>query len=77
VAFEPEKTMSREPAPPNSSEEEPAAGDSPLAPACSGGELRRFRSEDLLQGAREVFIQHGDELYRLRLTRQGKLILYK
>ena len=35
------------------------------------------RSEDLLQGRRELLIQHGDEQYRLRLTRMNKLILTK
>ena len=39
--------------------------------------LRTVRSEDLLQGAREVLIQHGQETYRLRLTKAGKLILNK
>jgi hemin uptake protein HemP len=39
--------------------------------------LRSIRSEDLLQGAREVLIQHGQETYRLRLTKAGKLILNK
>lgn len=34
-------------------------------------------SEELLGGKSEVFIRHGDELYRLRLTRNGKLILQK
>ena len=38
---------------------------------------RTVRSEDLLQGAREVLIQHGQEMYRLRLTKAGKLILNK
>lgn len=36
-----------------------------------------IQSEDLLQGARELVIKHGDEVYRLRLTNQGKLILTK
>lgn len=36
-----------------------------------------IRSEELLQGGREVLIAHGQELYRLRLTRSGKLILGK
>lgn len=36
-----------------------------------------WRSEQLLHGHREVLIQHGQEFYRLRLTRAGKLILYK
>jgi hemin uptake protein HemP len=39
--------------------------------------LRSIRSEDLLQGAREVLIQHGQETYRLRMTKAGKLILNK
>ena len=39
--------------------------------------LRTVRSEDLLQGSREVLIQHGAEMYRLRLTKAGKLILNK
>lgn len=34
-------------------------------------------SEALLGGRREVVIRHGDETYRLRLTRQNKLILTK
>lgn len=36
-----------------------------------------WRSEEILHGEREVLIQHGQETYRLRLTRAGKLILYK
>lgn len=38
---------------------------------------QRVRSEDLLQGWHELEIEHGDEVYRLRLTRNGKLILNK
>ena len=34
-------------------------------------------SKDLLQGRRELWIEHGDEMYRLRLTRAGKLYLTK
>ena len=34
-------------------------------------------SSDLLQGATEIRIDHGGEMYRLRQTRQGKLILTK
>jgi hemin uptake protein HemP len=36
-----------------------------------------LRSEDLLQGQVEVLIAHGADIYRLRLTRSGKLILQK
>jgi hemin uptake protein HemP len=38
---------------------------------------REVSSSDLLQGAKEIWIRHGEELYRLRLTRSGKLILQK
>ena len=31
----------------------------------------------LLAGQKQVAIRHGDELYSLRLTRNGKLILTK
>lgn len=34
-------------------------------------------SEDLLAGRLEVMIEHNGDLYRLRHTRQGKLILTK
>ena len=34
-------------------------------------------SHDLLQGRRELWIEHGEEMYRLRLTRAGKLYLTK
>lgn len=34
-------------------------------------------SEELLQGSQEVEIQHGSDVYRLRVTRNGKLILHK
>lgn len=34
-------------------------------------------SQDLLRGQRELVIRHGDQLYRLRHTRNDKLILTK
>lgn len=34
-------------------------------------------SEDLLRGRQEVMIEHNGDIYRLRHTRQGKLILTK
>jgi len=37
----------------------------------------RMSSVALLQGGRELEIQHGDAVYRLRLTAMGKLILTK
>jgi len=36
-----------------------------------------LKSTDLFQGGKEVVIRHGDDEYRLRITRAGKLILTK
>jgi len=36
-----------------------------------------LRSSELLRGEREVVIRHGDQVYRLRHTRNDKLILTK
>ena len=38
---------------------------------------REINSTDLMQGDREIVIRHGSELYRLNVTRSGKLILRK
>jgi hemin uptake protein HemP len=38
---------------------------------------QRFTSDELFRGAREVTILHDNGHYRLRITRQGKLILTK
>ncbi|WP_246387813.1 hemin uptake protein HemP [Chiayiivirga flava] len=38
---------------------------------------QRVDSRELLQGEREVIIQHGDQEYRLRHTQNDKLILTK
>jgi len=58
--------------------EDDAVPPSPL----SGGpdpmpDPRRLDSRDLLAGRPEVEIQHGTQVYRLRLTALGKLILTK
>jgi hemin uptake protein HemP len=49
------------------SEPSPATASSP--PSISSGEL--------LRGGNEVLIEHAGCVYRLRLTRSGKLILHK
>ncbi len=36
-----------------------------------------YSSEELLQGCREAWIEHGQQMYRLRLTAAGKLYLTK
>ena len=59
-------------------------GNRPAASATiSAGERRvavtdhRIDSRDLFIGTRELTIAHGDDVYRLRLTAQNKLILTK
>ena len=39
--------------------------------------VREIDSRELLQGQHEIVIRHGDEAYRLSLTRSGKLLLRK
>ena len=57
----------------------PSAGESvsrgALPPATTT--VRSVTSEELFQGQREILIQHAGETYRLRLTRNDKLILNK
>lgn len=48
----------------------PASVESPAA-------LRRLTSNSLLAGGTEIEIEHGNAVYRLRLTSLGKLILTK
>jgi hemin uptake protein HemP len=39
--------------------------------------MPQYISEQLFQGHRELLILHGGETYRLKVTRNGKLILNK
>jgi hemin uptake protein HemP len=48
----------------------------PASPAPTR-ELKRVSSDELIGPAREVLIRHAGCDYRLRITRQGKLILTK
>ncbi|RDZ29484.1 hemin uptake protein HemP [Lysobacter silvisoli] len=47
------------------------------APAMTATSTLLIESVALLRGAREVLIRHGGEVYRLRHTRNDKLILTK
>ena len=49
----------------------------PAAEMAARQALPRLRSSELLSGSREAIIEHGQDLYRLRLTSNGKLILTK
>lgn len=51
----------------------PRAFSAPTTPVTYG----QLDSDALLRGAREVLIRHGGEVYRLRHTRNDKLILTK
>ncbi len=46
-------------------------------PSTDAAPQRTFDSADLFQGAREVQIRHDEKIYRLQVTRNGKLILIK
>ena len=50
---------------------------SPLGHATSFESTGEVDSDRLLHGQREVLIRHGNEVYRLRHTRNDKLILTK
>ncbi|MGY6518214.1 MAG: hemin uptake protein HemP [Lysobacteraceae bacterium] len=56
----------------------PVVGDRSATDGWSSREVPRLLSSvELLKGGREVFIRHGGEVYRLRHTRNDKLILTK
>ncbi len=55
----------------------PAPIDSAPADSSPKPPLRTIPSTELLQGQREVVIVHQGEHYRLRLTRNDRLVLYK
>ncbi|MCU0967229.1 MAG: hemin uptake protein HemP [Rubrivivax sp.] len=55
---------------------EPRLPVAPVAPP-EPQRLRRIASRDLFAGGREVEIEHQSQVYRLRCTSLGKLILTK
>jgi len=52
------------------------SGDQP-APLSPESQPPILRSDELFGTHREVWIEHGDTMYRLRKTRAGKLYLTK
>lgn len=52
--------------------EKPASHSHALSPV-----QKTYGSRELFDGLREVGIEHGGAIYRLKITRQGKLILNK
>jgi len=64
--------------PMNSDEEALSGPEKDDETPCSDGDRPLvIQSENLLQGRREVWIEHGSEMYRLRVTANGKLYLTK
>lgn len=51
----------------------PGIRDTPNAPATT----RRIRVSDLMSNDRQVILEHAGELYVLRITAKGRLILTK
>ena len=49
----------------------------PAAASPAGDRRRRIKVSELLQGEREVILEHDSQDYRLRITANGKLILTK
>jgi hemin uptake protein HemP len=53
------------------------SGDEGDAPAAPRATPPRHRAEELTAGGRLALIEHRGQLYSLRITRAGKLILTK
>jgi hemin uptake protein HemP len=49
----------------------------PMRPRPPQTPPRTLSSESLFDGRTEISIDHGGSIYRLKITRQGKLILNK
>lgn len=39
--------------------------------------VKKYKSQELFHGKQEILIEHAGHAYRLRITRQDKLILTK
>lgn len=61
----------------NSPSQKPSADFGDVSSDPGNIKLHEYDSSDLLRGAKEVLIRHAGETYRLRLTRNDKLILQK
>jgi hemin uptake protein HemP len=56
---------------------EPAGAPTPAQPVSGTLSSGRLRSAELFGTRQEIEIEHGEAVYRLRITSQGKLILTK
>lgn len=55
----------------------PLSTDSPTAPGRKPASPGIIPTDALFQGSQEILISHNGEHYRLRITKNGKLILTK
>ena len=62
---------------PDKRERRPLEARPSAAPAMAASRPARISTERLMDGRREIVLQHGLEEYRLRITSSGKLILTK
>jgi len=62
---------------PRTVDQDPLTAANPQKPAFRGTLCHPIESQNLFGDAKEIFIRHGDEMYRLTITRNGKLILQK
>jgi len=58
-------------------EDNPQSGGGRQAPLQSQEDIPCYLAADLFGSSSEILIQHNDKQYRLRITRNGKLILNK
>lgn len=49
----------------------------PVSPAALPHEVRVIEAAELFRGGKEIAILHEGSIYRMKITRQGKLILNK
>lgn len=69
--------MPTDPARPDRPAHPPAASCLAVEPGQQSCPLGTFPADHLFQGHQEVLIAHKGETYRLRITKNGKLILTK
>lgn len=58
-------------------DEESTAQKDLTKPVALGTLCHPIESQNLFGESKEIFIRHGEEMYRLTITRNGKLILQK
>jgi hemin uptake protein HemP len=71
------ESLSMEALPPSTAAAANETEPSPATDVVRIDERLIYRSPELLRGRREIWIEHGRDMYKLRITSQGRLILTK